>query len=368
MRLLCVAGARPNFVKLASLVEAARHRSDVEVIIIHTGQHYDEKMSKEIFDDLGLPEPDENLDVRSASHGVQIARILERFEPLLARVKPDAVLVVGDVNSTAACSILASRARIPLVHVEAGLRSFDRSMPEEVNRLLTDSIADFLFVTEPSGMDNLKKEGVPEERCFLVGNTMVDTLLHHLDRARAIDMRKKLSLGKDEDYGVVTLHRPSTVDDGKVLCDVCEALSVIAKRIRLVFPVHPRTRDRLRHHSIDLSSLEGILLTEPLSYLEFLSLQAGSRILLTDSGGIQEEAVITQVPCVTLRENTERPVTITAGVNRLVGHDKQAIIEEALRILDNPPIRVDRPQGWDGKAGDRILATLVEKIPQLGLR
>ena len=368
MRVLCVAGARPNFVKLASIVEAARQRNDVEVIIIHTGQHYDQKMSKEIFQDLGLPEPDENLDVRSASHGVQMARILERFEPVLAREKPDVVLVVGDVNSTAACSILASRARIPLVHVEAGLRSFDRAMPEEVNRLLTDSIADFLFVTEPSGMENLANEGVPQERCFLVGNTMVDTLLHHLDRAKKIPIRKKLAIAEEGEYGVITLHRPSTVDFEHVFRDVASALKEIAQKIPLVFPVHPRTKDRMKAFAIDLGQNDGITLVEPLSYLEFLALQAGSRILLTDSGGIQEEAVITEVPCVTLRENTERPVTITAGINRLVGHDKGAIIKEALEILEGPKVKVKRPEGWDGKAGDRILATLVEKVPLLGLR
>ena len=369
MKLLCVAGTRPNFVKISSIVNAARRRDDVEVYVVHTGQHYDAKMSREIFEELRLPEPDINLGVGSGSHGSQLGKVMEGFEKVLESYTPDAILVVGDVNSTLACSIVASRSHIPLIHVEAGLRSGDRDMPEETNRLMTDAIADFLFVTEESGLENLKAEGTPDERVFNVGNTMVDTLLTHLEMAGKLELSEKYRL-PEGDYGVLTLHRPSNVDSKETMQALGGAIHQIADRIPLVFPVHPRTKNRLAEHDL-LSWFTGhpnIYSLTPLSYLEFLSLQSKARLLLTDSGGIQEEATVLKVPCITIRENTERPSTINAGANFLAGTDPKVIVKEATRILDGKTRDIEVPKLWDGKAGDRILQTLVEVLPKIGRR
>ena len=392
LELLFVAGARPNFIKLASLVAAADERDDVKRCIVHTGQHYDERLSKEIFRDLELPEPNVNLGVGSASHGRQLARILEGFEEVLREKSPDAVVVVGDVNSTVAASILASRAQIPLVHVEAGLRSKDRTMPEEINRVMTDSISDFLFVTEADGMENLRAEGVPEERCFLVGNTMVDTLLRHVEKAKRRDICQRLGLGglgasdelaksgglgaSDElaksgglgDFGVVTLHRPATVDDEQRLKAVLDALLEVAKELPLVFPMHPRTKGRLEDFGFMKELESRIKTTEALSYLDFLCLQSRARLLLTDSGGIQEEAVVLEKPCLTIRENTERPCTVAAGSNRLLGCDGAGIVEAFRELMDAPPPIIERPAGWDGAAGRRIMEILLRELPLQGRR
>jgi len=369
LHMLCVAGARPNFVKLASLVAAAKQRGDVVTTVVHTGQHYSAALSDELFRDLALPEPDVNLEVGSASHAVQLARLMERFEPTLAERRPAVVVVVGDVNSTVACALVASRARVPTAHVEAGLRSGDRGMPEEVNRVMTDAIADLLFVSEPSGMRNLAAEGVPAERCFLVGNTMVDTLLVHLERARTVDVARRLGLG-DEPYGVVTLHRPGNVDSRDVLAPILDGLAAVAAALRLVFPVHPRTRERLERFGLLEALTAGgrVALTEPLGYLDFLALNAGAKLILTDSGGIQEEAVVLEVPCLTLRPSTERPATIEAGVNRLVDGTAEAIVTAARDATRGAKLRVRRPEYWDGRAGERILRLLVERLPVLGLR
>jgi len=369
MKLLCVAGTRPNFVKISSIVNAARKRSDVEVVVVHTGQHYDQKMSKEIFTDLKLPEPDINMGVGSGSHGSQLAKILEGFEPILKKYSPDCVLVVGDVNSTLACSIVTSRARIPLIHVEAGLRSGDRNMPEETNRVMTDSIADFLFVTEESGLNNLKAEAVSPERVFLVGNTMVDTLLTHLEMATPSNIVKELNL-EDGNYGVVTLHRPSNVDNKTIMRGLGEALHEVADKLPLVFPMHPRTRKKLNELELFdwFTGHKNLTVIPPQSYLEFLALQSKAKLLLTDSGGIQEEAVVLQVPCITLRENTERPVTIESGGNTLVGTNKEAIINAAFDVINGKIQDITVPKTWDGKAGDRILEILVEKLDSVGLR
>lgn len=369
MRICLVAGARPNFMKLASLTDAMARRSDLEAVVVHTGQHYDEAMSESFFRQLGLPVPTVNLEVGSAPHGVQLARIIERFEAWLLEARPDAVLVVGDVNSTVACGLVASRYAIPLVHVEAGLRSGDRTMPEEINRILTDSISDLLFVTEPSGLENLAREGAPAERCFLVGNTMIDTLLRHRSRARASTVVADLAL-TPRAYGVVTLHRPANVDVAERLLALVDALRRVARRLPLVFPVHPRTRSRLVAAGLDEASLaaEGLKLVTPLAYLEFLALQDSARLLMTDSGGIQEEAVVLGVPCLTLRENTERPVTIASGANELVGVDPERIVEAAERSLDRDMPRVTPPPTWDGKAGERIAEILATALPRLGRR
>jgi len=369
MRILCVAGARPNFMKLASIVDAARTRDDVEVIVVHTGQHYDAKMSQLFFDDLALPKPDFNLEVGSASHAVQLARIIERFEPVLMQTAPDVVCVVGDVNSTIACSIVAQRASVLVAHIEAGLRSGDRQMPEEVNRILTDGLSDALFVTEPSALQNLAREGVPKNRIFHVGNTMVDTLLAH--RTRASQRQPYTTFGlKAAHYGVVTLHRPSNVDEPSVLEGIVDALIEVSSHVPLVFPIHPRTLARLKEHGLreQLGESTTIHCLEPLGYLDFLALQASARLLLTDSGGIQEEAVILGVPCLTLRENTERPSTIASGLNQLVGSRSEDIVSAANKVLVAPLSTPKIPELWDGKAGQRILEILTDVLPKLGPR
>ena len=354
-----VAGARPNFVKAAALYRAFL-RSDVfRVRIVHTGQHYDDAMAGSFFRELDLPEPDAMLNVGSASHAVQSARVLEAFERELRTHEPDVVVVVGDVNSTLACALAAAKMQYPdgrrprVAHVEAGLRSFDRSMPEEINRVVTDSIADFLFATEQSGIDNLRREGRADEQMFLVGNVMVDTLLTQHARAgsRACWQRFGVAQGG---YGVVTLHRPSNVDDPVRLSALVAALESAAATIPLVFPVHPRTRARLQ---VRLPS-SGLILCDPLSYVDFLSLLGGARAVITDSGGIQEETTILGVPCLTLRDNTERPITITHGTNRLIGSDSRAIVPHLQAVLAAPMPRPAAPPLWDGATAVRIVDIL----------
>jgi UDP-N-acetylglucosamine 2-epimerase (non-hydrolysing) len=353
IKLICVAGARPNFMKLAPLVRAARQDPAFLPVIVHTGQHYDDKMSGQFFRDLGLPAPDHNLEVGSASHAQQTAEIMKRFEPVVLAEKPHAVIVVGDVNSTMACALVAAKLLIPVVHVEAGLRSFDRSMPEEINRLVTDAVADLLLVSEESGRRNLLAEGIPEHRIHFVGNLMIDSLQINLDRARESDIGARL--GINASFGLVTLHRPSNVDEPEQLAQVLGALSTIAEILPLYFPVHPRTRARLEAESVLLSPR--IHLIDPLGYLDFLSLMSQSSLVLTDSGGIQEETTVLGVPCLTLRENTERPVTIEEGTNILAGTTKTSILaawEQAQRMPKTGRI----PKYWDGQAAGRCLAVL----------
>lgn len=355
MKLLLVAGARPNFIKVAPLMWEVGRRAGVEAALVHTGQHYDRKMSELFFEELGIPEPDVNLGVGSGSHAVQTAEVMRRFEPVLLETHPDAVVVVGDVNSTIACALTAAKLGVPVAHVESGLRSFDRSMPEEINRVLTDAISDWLFVSEPSGMENLRREGVLTDRMHLVGNVMIDSLLACRDQAERSSILEDLGLS-GRPYAVLTLHRPANVDDPAVLDGLMRAIGRIAEDLPIVFPAHPRTLAALEGRS---GSPPGLRLIEPLGYLDFLKLIAHARLVLTDSGGLQEETTVLGVPCLTLRENTERPATIDQGTNQLVGLNHERIVEAALSVLcaDRGSSRV--PDLWDGRAAPRIVDVLI---------
>ena len=351
-----VAGARPNFMKIAPLMKALAGDAAFETVLIHTGQHYDDNMSGQFFRELGIPEPQHYLDVGSGSHAQQTAEIMRRIEPVLEEIRPTTVVVVGDVNSTAAAAMVAKKLGIDVVHAEAGLRSFDRSMPEEINRIVTDSIADLFLVTEESGRANLLREGIAAERIHLVGNLMIDSLHQHLERARNSDIADKLDV-RGKSYGVVTLHRPANVDEADALTEILGALSTIADSLPLLWPVHPRTRARLASGAMPLSP--GLRLLEPLGYLDFLSLEAGAALVLTDSGGIQEETTVLGVDCLTLRDNTERPVTIELGTNRLAG-TKRATILAAWEETKRSPRKKQVPPLWDGRAGERSREVLRE--------
>ncbi len=357
-----VVGARPNFVKAAPVLRAARASGLFEAKLVHTGQHYDPQLSDVFFRDLGLPRPDLHLEVGSGSHAIQTAEVMRRLEPALSEARPRALVVFGDVNSTLAAALTAAKLRIPVAHVEAGLRSFDRSMPEEINRVLTDRLSELLFATEESAQRNLAREGFAEEEIELVGNTMVDSLLHGLERARerAPAVRKRLGLAAGGDYAVLTLHRPSNVDREEVLDGLLEAVGEIARELPVVFPVHPRTRARLSAGPAAdrLAGAGGLALCEPLGYLEFVGLLDGASLALTDSGGIQEETTALGVPCLTLRVNTERPVTLTHGTNRLVGTDPDKIRAGARERLAAGRRTRQPPPLWDGRAAERIVAAL----------
>jgi UDP-N-acetylglucosamine 2-epimerase (non-hydrolysing) len=388
---MLIAGARPNFMKIASIVDAIRlfnrRRGDrFDYVLVHTGQHYDEKMSHTFFRELAIPYPSVNLEVGSGTHAVQTAEIMKRFEPVLLNERPDALLVVGDVNSTIACSLVASKIVYPfmgavsrrtrplLVHVEAGLRSRDRDMPEEINRVLTDVISDCLLVSEPSALANLRREGVPRSKIFFVGNTMVDTLLKHRHRARASAVLHQLGLATEQTgailpYVLVTLHRPSNVDNPDTIRGIIGAMKTLGAYLPVIFPTHPRTLGRLKEFGLDqdctvfnpatplTASSRGIYLLDPLGYLDFLALMSNARLVLTDSGGIQEETTVLGVPCVTLRKNTERPVTISMGTNVLAGVEQRAILRLAFKQL-NRTRNATRPRYWDGRAGERIIRVL----------
>lgn len=369
MKVLVVAGARPNFVKVAPLIRAMRQVREIAPILINTGQHYSWSMAEQFIHELGLPSPDVNLEVGSGSHAVQTAEVMKRLEPVLEDRRPDIVLVVGDVNSTLAAALTAVKMAIPVAHVEAGLRSFDRSMPEEINRILTDAISDLLFVTEESGMDNLVKEGVPREKIHLVGNVMIDALQAFRPQWASSDILGRLGIPSSTPYAVLTLHRPSNVDDPATLKGLTDALCDLSHHLPIVFPVHPRVKAQLERHDSIFSSepVSGngalgrrIVCLEPLGYFDFIALVSRARLMLTDSGGIQEETTILGVPCLTLRENTERPVTVTHGTNRIIGIDPSRIMDEALRALDHPPMRNSPPPLWDGQAADRIMKVLLD--------
>ena len=358
IKIICVCGARPNFMKIAPIMRAFKANGNFQTLLVHTGQHYDQNMSRLFFDDLGIPAPDVNLEVGSGSHAVQTARIMERFEPVVLDFKPDFVLVVGDVNSTIACGLVAVKLGVKLIHVEAGLRSFDRTMPEEVNRVLTDGISELLFVTEQSAIDNLKKEGVNSEKVHFVGNVMIDTLLANKEKAQKSDVLRRLGLSEKE-YGVITLHRPSNVDDMAMFGQIVAAFEEIEKELKLVFPIHPRTKNRIKGSALAgrIEAMKNLLLIEPLGYLDFLCLMSNAALVLTDSGGIQEETTVLGVPCMTLRKNTERPVTITEGTNRLVEITKEGILKGYCKIKKagkNEDGSYKTPKLWDGKAAERI--------------
>jgi len=331
-------------------------------LLVHTGQHYDENMSKLFFDDLNIPRPDVNLEVGSGTHAAQTADIMKRFEPVVVDFKPDYVLVVGDVNSTIACGLVAVKLGAKLVHVEAGLRSFDRTMPEEINRILTDSISDLLFVTEQSGIDNLKREGIDSKKVHFVGNVMIDTLLANREKAQKSGVLRMLTFSPKK-YGVITLHRPSNVDDIDKFGQIIAAFGEIQKEIKLVFPVHPRTRGNIRGSELEkeVEGMKNLVLLEPLGYLDFLCLMSNAAVVITDSGGIQEETTILGIPCMTLRGNTERPVTITEGTNRLVRVAAEDIVSTYHKIIKGDKDRPRRiPRLWDGKAAGRIVKIIAE--------
>ena len=353
-------GARPNFVKIAALMKAYAATEAIEPTLVHTGQHYDRALSDVFFRDLAIPKPDVNLGVGSASHAVQTAEIMRAFETVMLEREPDAVLVVGDVNSTIACGLVAVKLGTSVIHVEAGLRSRDRSMPEEINRVLTDALSDLLFCTEQAGVDNLAREGVDPGKVYLVGNVMVDTLLAHRERAEGSAVLDRLGL-EAGNYAVLTLHRPSNVDDAIVLARLLDAADVVQAALPLVIPMHPRLVAGLAAARLDgrLRAMPGVRPTSPLGYLDFLKLMADARLVLTDSGGIQEETTILGVPCLTLRNNTERPVTVEMGTNQLVGSDPARIVAAFHDVLANPP-GGGIPPFWDGKSAERIVDKLVE--------
>ena len=360
-RIISVVGARPNFMKVAPIVQQLQQQpARFTSLIVHTGQHYDEKLSKVFFDELNMPKPDVNLNVGSGSQAQQTAAIMSAFEPVLLESGADLVLVVGDVNSTLACALVAAKLCIKVAHVEAGLRSFDRTMPEEVNRVLTDQISDLLFTTEPSAADNLRAEGVASDKIHFVGNVMIDTLLAHRERARHLRTAETLGL-EPRGYAVLTLHRPSNVDDAAAFEGLMKALSRVADELPIVFPVHPRTRSRLAGSTTAARLIERgrLRILDPLSYLEFMGLMDASRAVLTDSGGIQEETTILGVPCLTLREHTERPVTVTHGTNRVVGTSLDQVVD-GWRQIDSERAAAKTPPLWDGRSAGRIVAVLNE--------
>ena len=350
----CIVGARPNFMKIAPLMEEFGRHTRFHARLIHTGQHFSPEMSDAFFHDLDMRKPDEHLGVAPGSQTEQTASMMLALEASFLRARPDLVVVVGDVTSTLAAALVAAKLFIPVAHVEAGLRSFDRRMPEEINRVITDTVSDYLFVSEPSGVRNLRAEGISGERIFFVGNVMIDSLLRFRDRAMQLDILQRLQLAPQK-YALVTLHRPANVDDPAQLRRMMELLNDVSQRIPVVFPIHPRTRQRIEDGGI---STEGLVLTPPLGYLEFLQLMAQSRFVLTDSGGIQEETTVLGVPCLTLRDNTERPITIEQGTNRLVGTDPDAarVAESELLAGDSRPAAC--PDCWMGHASARIVEVL----------
>jgi UDP-N-acetylglucosamine 2-epimerase (non-hydrolysing) len=373
MLLLLVCGARPNFMKIAPLIHAVRIHNErapgapeIEYRLVHTGQHYDEKMSDVFFSELNIPAPDLNLGVGSGTHAEQTARVMMAFEQVCLRETPDWVVVVGDVNSTMACTLVASKLGVRVAHVEAGLRSFDRTMPEEINRVVTDALADLLLTPSPDADENLKREGISPSRIRLVGNIMIDTLVTNLQKARRSLLPDELGL-KPNGFAYVTLHRPSNVDDHKNLELIMGELTRLAQRLPVVFPIHPRTRKMLAQYRIPLDGGRNLKLLEPIGYLDSLALAERARLVLTDSGGLQEESTYFLTPCLTLRPNTERPITIQLGTNKLTRPDKlTADIEE---ILQNRRPEGQIPQFWDGRTAERVLHALLEanqKCPEAG--
>lgn len=358
-RLICVAGARPNFMKVAPIIAALKARDIFDVVLVHTGQHYDPDLNDRFFTDLGIPQPDHRLEVGSGSHAVQTGTVMIRFEPVLDEVAPVAVIVVGDVNSTVACALVAAKKGVPVVHVEAGLRSYDREMPEEINRVITDSISDILFITERSALDNLQREGVDEKRVQFVGNVMIDSVLQNVRRATpAVDTLGD-RLPRDKPYALLTLHRPSNVDDPAVLRSLIECMAGMADRLSIVFGIHPRTRSRVEGFGLSgLLTESGIISCPPFGYLEMLGLIEGARLVLTDSGGLQEETTALGIPCLTLRQNTERPITIAEGTNYLVGNDPGAIVRAVDEVMTSGGKTGRQPELWDGRAGERIALVL----------
>jgi len=360
LKVINVVGARPNFMKVAPIVEAMKRRErEFTPLVVHTGQHYDATMSDAFFNDLDLPQPDVYLGVGSGSHAAQTAAVMKQFEPVVLEEQPDWVLVVGDVNSTLACALVCVKLGVKVAHVEAGLRSGDRTMPEEINRLLTDQIADLLFTPSADADDNLLAEGIHVERIRLVGNVMIDSLFKQLERSRESRIKDLLDL-TDKPYAALTLHRPSNVDNPVTFGRILAALETISAQLPVVFPVHPRTRKTIAELGFGerMEKIGGLRLVDPLGYLDFLSLYSGARLVLTDSGGIQEETSVLGIPCLTLRENTERPITVTMGTNTVVGTDTKKIVAAAFAALEQTAKPIVKIPLWDGHTAERILAAL----------
>ena len=351
-----VAGARPNFMKLAPVMRAIRARGELVPRIIHTGQHYDHSMNDVFFEELGIPQPDVHLEVGSGTHGAQTARILERYEAYLMKTPPGATVVFGDVNSTVACALAAVKLGVPVVHVEAGLRSFDRTMPEEINRILTDAMAELLLVSEPSGIANLDLEGVKSDKVRLVGNVMIDTLMHELTLAEKSRILEQLEFTRDE-YALMTMHRPSNVDEPHILRRLLEVIRDLSSMMPIVFPVHPRTRQAAARAGLDdlLLKSKGLRCIDPISYRDNLWLMANARMVLTDSGGMQEETTFLKVPCLTLRDNTERPITVEKGTSRLVGNEPERIRNAFGDVLGGRWQKGEAIPLWDGHASERVV-------------
>lgn len=363
LKILNIVGARPNFMKVAPLHRAFLGIDTIESKIVHTGQHYDAQMSDVFFNQLELPKPDYFLGVGGGSHTQQTAKIMLAFEEVVLQEKPDLVLVVGDVNSTIACTLVATKLHIRVAHVEAGLRSGDRRMPEEINRILTDSVSDYLFVTEQAGLDNLANEGVDPKRVFMVGNVMIDSLVHYLNKAQHSPIMDELGVRRG-DFAVMTMHRPANVDSQAGLESILSIVEQTARHLKVVFPIHPRTRNNIRAFGLEarLQGIEGVVLTEPLGYLEFLQLMQNTRLMITDSGGIQEETTYLKVPCLTFRDSTERPVTVELGTNQLLADLNPATVyEKTLDILQGRTKAGVIPPLWDGAAARRI-ADILSKI------
>ncbi|MBE0639654.1 MAG: UDP-N-acetylglucosamine 2-epimerase (non-hydrolyzing) [Bacteroidales bacterium] len=364
MKIINIVGARPNFIKIAPIMRAMSHDSYFQPLLLHTGQHYDFNMSGSFFKELEIPEPDINLGVGSLNHAKQVAAIMEKFDDICEQIKPDAILVVGDVNSTMACTLVAAKRGIKTVHVEAGIRSFDRTMPEEINRLVTDALADLLLPPSPDAIENLIREGHAPGKIEMVGNIMIDSLLDHQPKIGQSTILHSLGLAKGN-YATLTLHRPSNVDSAEAFTNIIKALKFIQSKITIVFPIHPRTKSMISNLSLDdeVAAMKNLKIIEPLGYFDFNKLVSGSQFVLTDSGGIQEETTVQQIPCITLRENTERPVTITEGTNELAGSNTEKIIELTELILSGNWKKGRIPEMWDGHAADRIISSIKARIP-----
>lgn len=364
MKVQCVIGARPNFMKMAPLIKILDNSGQFNTQIVHTGQHYDRRLSDNVWQDLNVRQPDVNLAVGGGSHAVQTANIMVSFEPVLLDSRPDLVIVAGDVNSTFACALTAAKLQVRVAHIEAGLRSRDWTMPEEINRVLTDKVSSYLFTPSRDADENLRQEGIDSEKIHFVGNLMVDSLLECLPRVRN-DSKCSQALGlSPQEYMLVTLHRPAAVDNKAKLGELVDILRECAERLPVVFPAHPRTLNRLREFDLldYLAEPSGLHIIDPLGYIDFVSLMQTARLVLTDSGGVQEETTILGVPCLTARENTERPITISEGTNRLVGMDRSGILKAVDECLDSPCPGPRTPEGWDGKAAERVFAVLKSLI------
>lgn len=370
IKILCVVGARPNFMKISPLLGEFEKNSKFRPILVHTGQHYDYEMSESFFKNLNIPKPNYNLEVGSGPHGWQTGKIMIEFEKVCLKEKPCLVIVVGDVNSTLAGALTAIKLHIPVAHIEAGLRSFDRTMPEEINRLLTDQIADYLFVSDPAGIKNLIQEGIPRQKIFYVGNIMIDTLLRHKSEIRnpksetnlKSQILKRLNIKKNQ-YAVLTLHRPSNVDDKKTLKNLFQTFEIVQNKIKIIYPIHPRTQKKIKEFGFEkwVQGSKNLILIQPVGYLDMLNLMINSKFVLTDSGGIAEESTVLNIPCLTLRKNTERPITVKIGTNIIVGTNKNKILKEVNKILSNQGKKGKCPKYWDGKTCQRIVKILIQK-------